>query len=165
MTKQIGQEVYDDENEEVTKEYSTWRRFTFKYAVSTPILVCFILAVLSAMLSFFRSHDQMIATYNAGEDIQYFSSSSSSTSTSSDMTDGTQSAAVDDQDVSIHLTMSALGHSDFWAVLLLYPSLYGILIGMYMFMYLYLYMNTYTCIMAIIFIIIIALTLILYIST
>ena len=76
----IGKSVYDEENDEWTKEYSTWRRFVLKYTISTPVLICFILVVLSAMLSFFRSHDQMIASYNAGRDIEYFSSSSSSSS-------------------------------------------------------------------------------------
>ena len=38
--------VYDEENDEWTKEYSTWRRFVLKYTISTPVLICFILVVL-----------------------------------------------------------------------------------------------------------------------
>ena len=126
----IGKSVYDEENDEWTKEYSTWRRFVLKYTISTPVLICFILVVLSAMLSFFRSHDQMIASYNAGRDIEYFSSSSSSSSSTTSMSEQqTEGTTTEEEDISIHLTMSALSRSDFWAVLLLYPSLYGILIG------------------------------------
>ena len=131
----IGRKVYDEENDEWTKEYSTWRRFVLKYALSTPVLVCFILAVLSATLSFFRSHDDMIASYNAGEDIKYFSSSSESTENANH---DTQDASLEHKrDISIHLTLASLSRSDFWAVLLLYPTLYGILIG--------LLFNTYAC--------------------
>ena len=109
--------VYDDELDEAVVVYPTWRRMV-KYALSVPVLLVFMLGMLLAMFKFFRSQDALIASYNRGGSLVYISDSSMLVSPTSST-----------EQSSLKFSFSNLQDSNFWAVMLLYPTLYGLLLA------------------------------------
>lgn len=128
-----GVSEYDEIREEMVKVYPTYKRVA-KYCISFPIVVAFIIAMLSAMFAFFDSQDELIRTYNNGGPVIYFSYIRSSSLVGRDVSllstndNSTITSSHDSYDSSIHLSVENVRDSSFWGVVLLYPCMYGVLV-------------------------------------
>ena len=111
-----GVYVFDRLSLEIRKKYPTWRR-VLKYCVTFPIVLLCIFAILLVMLVVFVQQSEALSE---------FQGKTASTVDFSAIFSDRRLTSYEVETVSFTLTSENLSNIQFWVVMLLYPSFYGI---------------------------------------